>query len=69
MGWGGVLVPGLSTDTGGIQDDVSVFQRATRLLPISLLSPGRVKTRRKSPESRAARNSLHFDSVVTVIFV
>lgn len=35
----------------------------------SLLSPGKVKPHRKSPESCAARNSLHFDSVVTVIFV
>lgn len=35
----------------------------------SLLSPGRVKTHKKNPESCAARNSLHLDSVVTVCLV
>lgn len=55
-------------DTEGIREDVSVFQRCSRHICCqSLLSPGRVKTCRKSPKSCAAVTSLHFDFVVCYI--
>lgn len=63
-GWGGeggegsLCLAGLSTDTRGIQDNISVFQHATAFVA-GLLGEWRPA---KSPESCAARNGLHIYS-------
>lgn len=65
VGWrggkGSLCLAGLSTDTRGIQDNISVFQHATAFVAglFCLLGERRAD---KSPESCAARNGLHIYS-------